>query len=150
MFDRWTGCLQLSTIKRLVMTPSDSGPRQAWQMFSSGWGGFAPMKPSALPVRMLRLSPQMMGPFMTFPRASAILLRLLHLPQTKSNQTTTADVVLAYSTLSGFAPGLWCQRVATIIMGSPVWPHIPGRIIVSLMVHHGLPISIGTISSTRV
>ena len=33
------------------------------------------------------------------------------LPQTKSNQTATADVVIAYVTASGKSLGLWLERL---------------------------------------
>lgn len=57
-----------------------------------------------------------------------ILLRLL--PQTKSNRTTRADVVVAHTTLSGLSPGLWCERVALLFFGTKLWPSSPGPIFI--------------------
>ena len=61
------------------------------------------------------------------PGLGMVLLRLL--PQTKSNRTSTADVVLAFTTLSGLSPGLWARRVALAVEGtSSFWPSHPGMI----------------------
>jgi hypothetical protein len=45
-----------------------------------------------------------------------VLLRLL--AQTKSNRTATADVVIAFSTLSGFSLGKWLRRLSFVSTGS--------------------------------
>ena len=54
------------------------------------------------------------------PGIGMILCRLL--PQTKTNRTSTADVVLAYSTLSGISLGSWCRRVSLSTFRTPRWP----------------------------
>ena len=54
------------------------------------------------------------------PGLGMVLLRLL--PQTKSNRTSTADVVMAHDTLSGLSPGLWARRVALALEESACWP----------------------------
>jgi hypothetical protein len=43
------------------------------------------------------------------PATGAISLRLL--PQTKSDQSRTADVIIAYTTASGFSMGRWLHRL---------------------------------------
>ena len=56
------------------------------------------------------------GPRIGLPRGvGAIELRLL--PETKSNRTKVADVVISYLCASGLAPGLWLERL------QQVWPN---------------------------
>lgn len=54
------------------------------------------------------------------PNLGMVLCRLL--PQTKTNRTSTADIVMAYSTLSGLSVGSWCSRVSRTFTGSSSWP----------------------------
>jgi len=50
------------------------------------------------------------GPMHDLPRnVGALLLKLQ--PETKTNRTGTADVLLAYRTVSGFSPGKWFARL---------------------------------------
>lgn len=54
------------------------------------------------------------------PGLGMILLRLL--PQTKSNRTATADVVVAFQTLIGLHLGCWCHRLSRLLYGTSLWP----------------------------
>jgi hypothetical protein len=60
----------------------------------------------------------------------ALLLRLL--PETKTNRTTQADVLLAYRTAGGLCPGMWFHRVRRntpdwyIDTDSPMFVHANG------------------------
>ena len=57
------------------------------------------------------------GPIYDIPSILGMtLLRLL--PQTKTNRSATADVVLAYTTASGLSLGRWCQCLAKLVMGT--------------------------------
>lgn len=60
------------------------------------------------------------------PGVGMVLLRLL--PQTKTNGTARADVVIAHTTLSGLSPGRWCGRIASLLFGTTIWPSSPGPI----------------------
>jgi hypothetical protein len=58
----------------------------------------------------LELVPPERGPLYDLPTGiGMIILRLL--PETKSQRTAAADVILAYETISGYQPGLWIQRL---------------------------------------
>ena len=58
----------------------------------------------------LELVPPKRGPLYDLPTGiGMIILRLL--PETKSQRTAAADVILAYETISGYQPGLWVQRL---------------------------------------
>ena len=54
------------------------------------------------------------------PGIGLVLLRLL--PQTKSNRTARADVVISYTSMSGLSIGTWCRRVSLSTLGVPDWP----------------------------
>jgi hypothetical protein len=54
------------------------------------------------------------------PNIGAIKLRLL--AATKSNRTITADIVVTFTTLSGFSLGWWLERLL------PFQPMIPGHL----------------------
>jgi hypothetical protein len=70
---------------------------RAMEVFSLQWADVTVLEPEDGPVMDL---PAMTG---------AVSFRLL--PQTKSDRTKTADVILAYNTSSGFSLGLWLHRL---------------------------------------
>eukprot|EP00956_Cyclotella_meneghiniana_P014930 scaffold22621_cov36-Cyclotella_meneghiniana.AAC.1 len=49
-----------------------------------------------------------------------VLLRLSE--QTKSDRTRTADIVIAFTTLSGLSLGSWLRRLSRLLFGTPVPP----------------------------
>ena len=69
------------------------------------------------------------GPLHDLPLGMGMILCRL-LPQTKANCTSTADVVLAFTTLSGISLGSWCHRVSLSTFGMPRWPSHPSPIFV--------------------
>ena len=54
------------------------------------------------------------------PGLGMVLFRLL--PQTKTNRTSTADVVVAFKTMSGLSPGHWSERLSFLLFGTRHWP----------------------------
>jgi hypothetical protein len=54
------------------------------------------------------------GPTVDLPKNIGLLLLQL-LPETKSSRSITADVVIAFSTVSGYHPGLWYRRMAAAL-----------------------------------
>jgi hypothetical protein len=81
---------------------------RARETFSVTWGDVTMIPPMYGPVWGL---PEHMG---------AVLLKLL--PQTKSSQTATADVVLAYTTASGLSLGSWIMRLRPFLTPGELRP----------------------------
>jgi hypothetical protein len=69
---------------------------------------------------MFSVEPRL-GPTVGLPENQGMVLLKL-LAQTKSQQSMTADVVLAYSTASGFSIGKWLERLRLEIQDEGVLP----------------------------
>jgi len=82
-----------------------------WPIYSCGWGWWlCAQETFALKWDDLTVIEPQDGPSVELPLGMGAILALL-LPDTKSSQTITADVVMAYTTASGLSLGKWLHRL---------------------------------------